>query len=285
MNDKMNLQNVPFTPGTPLVIPNREFTPEIQDQIVDNYFNMSGSVYDMATDLRRKNAYTQTQHGQLQTNEAPATGTAPQSGMSAAEIESLREVKAMIDKNPDILNQVVRQKLGYNQTPSNVSTQTQTTPSSNTGATTQPNQNETVPDDPWANFLNPQNEQTQTTQTQAQTGHDRAPSTNVQDAQAVEDSLVESLHVEAMRRGLDGEQVVQFLHSVLSNPSEALNLYQQTRSSGAGGTTQANNPQPQTRYRQAPTNLVDAPTTNTVSTGSRFTLGGNPARRKDKVWG
>ena len=28
MNDKMNLQNVPFTPGAPLVIPNREFTPK-----------------------------------------------------------------------------------------------------------------------------------------------------------------------------------------------------------------------------------------------------------------
>ena len=49
MNEQ-SLQNTPFTPGRPVVVPTSSFTREVQESIVDNYFNGTGSVYANTVD-------------------------------------------------------------------------------------------------------------------------------------------------------------------------------------------------------------------------------------------
>ena len=53
MNEQ-SLQNTPFTPGRPVVVPTSSFTREVQESIVDNYFNGTGSVYANTVDNYNK---------------------------------------------------------------------------------------------------------------------------------------------------------------------------------------------------------------------------------------
>ncbi len=105
MNDQ-NLQNVPFTPGRPQVVPTSSFTKDVQESIVDNYFNNSGSVY--ANTVESYNQSLNQQQAQFQPREAQAQ--APQ--LSPDEIASLSNIKRMIDSNPSILDEIARRELG-----------------------------------------------------------------------------------------------------------------------------------------------------------------------------
>ena len=105
MNDQ-NLQNVPFTPGRPLVVPTSSFTKDVQESIVDNYFNNSGSVYANTVDSYNQSLSNQ----QAQPVQREAQQEAPQ--LSADEIASLSNIKRMIESNPSILDEVARRELG-----------------------------------------------------------------------------------------------------------------------------------------------------------------------------
>ena len=139
---------------------------EVQESIVDNYFNGTGSVYANTVDNYNRQFRPQQSAATepAQTQQSVAQQDTPQ--LSADEIASLTKIKRMIDGNPNILNEIARRELSQGNQQQNTQSQT-TVPAegSNSFAPNNVSKNEPSSADLWDQLFS-QNESVDTARCQ-----------------------------------------------------------------------------------------------------------------------
>jgi len=248
------LQTVPFTPGAPIVVPTKAFTRDVQESIIDNYFNSTGSVYANTVDAlnAQRDKVLQEQQASLQ--------------MKPEQYEALKNLQAMIDSDPNLLTDIANLRLAkQNQVPQ---AQPQA-PSLNTGVPNTEGKSETF--DIMSLFSNdssPATNQQQQHDQQQPAPQEQAP---VQNQQPNTDA---ALYAECIKSGLDYNAVSTFTKSIISDPSALVELYsayKQVESQQNAPTQpvvqqrQQQVQQQQVQIESAPVNLSELPTPSYVS--------------------
>lgn len=272
MNEQ-SLQNTPFTPGRPVVVPTSSFTREVQESIVDNYFNGTGSVYANTVDNYNKQFRTQQSASTepAQTQQSVAQTDTPQ--LSAEEIASLTKIKTMIDSNPNILNEIARRELSQGNQQQNIQSQT-TVPAegSNSFATNNVSKNEPSSADLWDQLFS-KNESG--TPQDANTGINNTGTDDVQTGQTepsnsstvFDQSFKEALYAECLKNGQDYKEVYSFTNEFVKDPTGFIELYKAVQEVKKQQSQQAQGGnQIPPSHSSSPVNLSEAPTPNNVRT-------------------
>lgn len=207
MNDQ-NLQNVPFTPGRPLVVPTSSFTKDVQESIVDNYFNNSGSVYANTVDSYNQSLSNQ----QAQPVQRETQQQAPQ--LSADEIASLSNIKRMIESNPSILDEVARRELGQG------TYQQQNVPQNYPPQPSQKTETD-VNAGLWESLFKSDQEtqQAQDVQPKAQ------EQVQQQQQQSQPNDFARTMYTECMKSGVDYNEVAKFAAEFMQSPNNFVDLF------------------------------------------------------------
>lgn len=274
MNEQ-SLQNTPFTPGRPVVVPTSSFTREVQESIVDNYFNGTGSVYANTVDNYNKQFRSQQSAATepAQTQQSVAQPDTPQ--LSADEIASLTKIKRMIDGNPNILNEIARRELSQDNQQQNTQSQT-TVPAegSNSFAPNNVSKNEPSSADLWDQLFS-QNESG--TPQDANTGINNTGTDDVQTGQTepsnsptvFDQRFKEALYAECLKNGQDYKEVYSFTNEFVKDPTGFIELYKAVQEVKKQQSQQAqggNQISPSQSSSSSPVNLSEAPTPNNVRT-------------------
>ena len=272
MNEQ-SLQNTPFTPGRPVVVPTSSFTREVQESIVDNYFNGTGSVYANTVDNYNKQFRTQQSASTepAQTQQSVAQTDTPQ--LSAEEIASLTKIKTMIDSNPNILNEIARRELSQGNQQQNIQSQT-TVPAegSNSFATNNVSKNEPSSADLWDQLFS-KNESG--TPQDANTGINNTGTDDVQTGQTepsnsstvFDQRFKEALYAECLKNGQDYKEVYSFTNEFVKDPTGFIELYKAVQEVKKQQSQQAQGgSQIPPSHSNNPVNLSEAPTPNNVRT-------------------
>lgn len=273
MNEQ-SLQNTPFTPGRPVVVPTNSFTREVQESIVDNYFNGTGSVYANTVDNYNKQFTTPQQPAATepaQSQQSVAQQDTPQ--LSAEEIASLTKIKTMIDGNPNILNEIARRELSQGNQQQNTQSQT-TVPAegSNSFATNNVSKNEPSSADLWDQLFS-KNESG--TPQDANTGINNTGTNDVQTGQTepsnspivFDQHFKEALYAECLKNGQDYKEVSNFTNEFVKDPTGFIELYKAVQEVKKQQSQQARGgSQVPPSHNPGPVNLSEAPTPNYVRT-------------------
>lgn len=272
MNEQ-SLQNTPFTPGRPVVVPTSSFTREVQESIVDNYFNGTGSVYANTVDNYNQQFRTQQSASTepAQTQQSVAQTDTPQ--LSAEEIASLTKIKTMIDSNPNILNEIARRELSQGNQQQNIQSQT-TVPAegSNSFATNNVSKNEPSSADLWDQLFS-KNESG--TPQDANTGINNTGTDDVQTGQTepsnsstvFDQRFKEALYAECLKNGQDYKEVYSFTNEFVKDPTGFIELYKAVQEVKKQQSQQAQGGnQIPPSHSSSPVNLSEAPTPNNVRT-------------------
>jgi len=245
---QQNLQNVPFTPGQPIAVPTSAFGKDVQESIIDNYFNGRGSVYAAAVN-EYNNQFTKPQQVQ---QAAPQQEATPQ--LSTDEIAALTNIKNMIDANPQILVDYARASMGNNNQPVQQQAQVQT--GLNSGQTNNVPKDESSVD-MWDKLFGNDNTQQQQVN-QPQPGQDVSAA---QSGQEQATSFIEATRVACLKKGVDYNRMSEWTGEFLT-PENLVDLYTEVMRA-----SQEPQPQQQQQSQQQmpqPLNLSEAPSPNTV---------------------
>ena len=248
---QQNLQNVPFTPGQPIAVPTSSFGKDVQEAVIDNYFNNSGSVYAAA--VREFNSQFQAPQ-QNAPQPAPQETATPQ--LSSEEIAALTNIKNMIDANPQILVDYARASMGAS---NNQPVQQQAfQPGSNSGQTNNVPKDESSVDMWDTLFGNDQNKQQTNVQ---QPGQDAVAAQGNQDSGA---SFIEATRVACLKKGVDYDKMSEWTGEFFT-PENLVELYMEVmKASQEVPQQQPQQQQPTQQRAPQPLNLSEAPSPNTV---------------------
>ena len=257
--DNQNLQNVPFIPGQPIVVPTKTFTRETQESIIDNYFNGTGSVYANTTRHLYDRQPSQDPNLSIPVEEQQP----PSSQMSADEIASLTKIKNMIDGDPTILTEIARREMGSHSQPN------QAAPAAglNTAATNTGQPNDPLNANYWDQMLSPQNAGgTPPTPNLSQNEFPSGQNESSQQSMPFSQSYNETLYAECLRNGYDYKQVSQLASEFMNNPSNIVDLYKsiqevERQQANQPSRREASTPPP---IAAPPRNLSEAPIPNHV---------------------
>ena len=250
MND---LRDVQYSPGQPLTIPTKDFTPDVQSAIIDSYFNQGGGgVY--------AGAASQLMEPQQQQAYAPQQ-QAPTQEFANSEIEELRNIKRMIDSNPDLLKVYARTQMGQPQ-PNAQYVQSPAVGSEAAATNNQP-QNERT--DPWASLFMDDTTKNETPAVKPEQQQQSTPNgTN---------DFVAGIIEESVKNGFNHQEVAEFVGSL--KPNDFVMLYKAIREQQTQSQPSSNSEASVQQHQfQQPVNLAEASKPQSIRTLASPVYGG-----------